>query len=156
MTFRPCHKAGMKKKTLNPTRSKFSILRQVCNFIPPHLVSKIARTTGAEDKSRTFTPWSHVVSHLYAQLTHSIGLNDLCDSLQIKQTLQLADFLGHNANAVRDFYEPMGQQTGQTRASKAALARRHVKIPNRVLQSTLIFLRKSKGIRPIFRLQGCH
>jgi hypothetical protein len=73
----------MKNKPINPTRSKFSILRQVCNFIPPHLVSKIARTTGAEDKSRTFTPWSHVVSQLYAQLTHSIGLNDLCDSLQL-------------------------------------------------------------------------
>jgi Transposase DDE domain/Domain of unknown function (DUF4372) len=73
----------MKNKTLNPTRSKCSILRQICNFIPQHLVAKIARTTGAEDKSRTFTPWSHVVSLGYAQLTHSIGLNDLCDSLQL-------------------------------------------------------------------------
>lgn len=73
----------MKNKTLNPTRSKFSILRQVCNYIPEHLVSKIARTTGAEDKSRTFRPWSHVVSLVYAQLSHSIGLNDLCDSLQL-------------------------------------------------------------------------
>jgi len=33
--------------------------------------------------SRTFKPWSHVVSLVYAQLTHSIGLNDLCDSLQL-------------------------------------------------------------------------
>jgi hypothetical protein len=73
----------MKNKTINPTRSEFTILRQICNFIPPHEVSKIARVSGAEDKSRTFTPWSHVVSLLYAQLTHSIGLNDLCDSLQL-------------------------------------------------------------------------
>jgi hypothetical protein len=73
----------MKKKTLKPTRSKFNILRQICNFIPQHEVSKIARETGAEDKSRAFTPWSHVVSQLYGQLTHSIGLNDLCDSLQL-------------------------------------------------------------------------
>jgi Transposase DDE domain/Domain of unknown function (DUF4372) len=73
----------MKKKTINPTRSQFNILRQVCNFIPAHEVSKIARTTGAEDKSRSFEPGSHVVSLLYAQLTHSIGLNDLCDSLQL-------------------------------------------------------------------------
>jgi hypothetical protein len=50
---------------------------------PPHEVSKIARETGAEDKSRTFKPWSHGVSLVYAQLTHSIGLNDLCDSLQL-------------------------------------------------------------------------
>jgi hypothetical protein len=33
--------------------------------------------------SRTFTPWSHVVSQCYAQLTHSISLNDVCDSLQL-------------------------------------------------------------------------
>ena len=33
----------MKKKTINPTRSQFNILRQICNFIPPHEVSKIAR-----------------------------------------------------------------------------------------------------------------
>src|SRR5258708_6327231 len=73
----------MKNKTINPTRSQFNILRQICNFIPAHEVSKIARSTGAEDKSRTFKPWSHVVSLVYAQLTHSIGLNDLCDSLQL-------------------------------------------------------------------------
>src|SRR6266516_4098375 len=73
----------MNKLKIAPARSQFSILRQICNFIPQHLVSKIARTTGAEDKSRTFSPWSHVVSLGYAQLTHSIGLNDVCDSLQL-------------------------------------------------------------------------
>jgi hypothetical protein len=73
----------MKKQQIKPTRSKFNILRQICNFIPQHIVSKIARETGAEDKSRTFTPWSHVVSQGYAQLTHSISLNDVCDSLQL-------------------------------------------------------------------------
>ena len=66
-----------------PARSKFNLLRQICNQIPVHEVSKIARATGAEKKSRTITPWSHVVSLLYGQLTHSIGLNDLCDSLQL-------------------------------------------------------------------------
>ena len=73
----------MKNKTINPTRSQFTILRQICNLIPPHEVSKIARTSGAGDKSRTFSPWSHVLSLLYGQLTHSIGLNDLCDSLHL-------------------------------------------------------------------------
>jgi len=58
-------------------------LRQVCNLIPEHEVSKIARETGVEDRSRTFSPWSHTVSLLDAQLTHCIGLNDLCDSLQL-------------------------------------------------------------------------
>src|SRR5437867_10086458 len=73
----------MKNKTINPTRSQFNILRQICNFIPPNEVPKIARITGVQDRSRTFKPWSHVVSLVYAQLTHSIGLNDLCDSLQL-------------------------------------------------------------------------
>jgi hypothetical protein len=73
----------MKKKTSKPTRSDFTILRQICNLIPAHEVSKIARETGTEDKSRGITPWNHVVSLLYAQLTHSIGLNDVCDSLKL-------------------------------------------------------------------------
>jgi hypothetical protein len=73
----------MKKHKIKPARSKFNILRQICNFIPQHEVSKIARETGAEDMSRTFAPWSHVVSLSYAQLSHSIGMNDVCDSLQL-------------------------------------------------------------------------
>jgi hypothetical protein len=66
-----------------PTASKFSLLRQLCNFIPPHLVPRLARETGVEDQARTFSPWSHVVSLLYAQLTHSLGLNDVCDALRL-------------------------------------------------------------------------
>ena len=79
-----------------PARSRLNILRQICNYIPVHEVSKIARATGAEAKSRTFNPWSHVVSLLYGQLTHSIGLNDLCDSLQL-HTGPLASIRGATA-----------------------------------------------------------
>lgn len=32
--------------------------------------------------ARTFSAWSHVVALLYAQLTHAIGLNDVCDALR--------------------------------------------------------------------------
>ena len=72
------------KNTIKPTRGQSNILRQICNLIPPHEVFKIARETGVEDKARTFSPWSHTVSLLDAQLTHCIGLNDLCDSLQLR------------------------------------------------------------------------
>jgi hypothetical protein len=41
----------MKKQQIKPTRSKFNILRQVCNYIPEHTVAKIARATGVENKS---------------------------------------------------------------------------------------------------------
>jgi hypothetical protein len=73
----------MNQLKISPARSKLSICHQVCNLIPRRIVSRIARDTGVEEKSRTFTPWSHVVSLGFAQLSHSIGLNDLCDSLQL-------------------------------------------------------------------------
>src|ERR1017187_7811249 len=74
----------MKNKTQRkPTAGKFSLLGQICNLIPAHLVPKLARDTGVIKRSRTFTPWSHVVSLLYAQLTHALGLNDVCDALRL-------------------------------------------------------------------------
>ena len=73
----------MKIKKLNQRRAKLSVLRQLCNLIPTFLVDRLARETGAKKRSRKFSPWSHVVALLYAQLGHSIGLNDLCDSLQL-------------------------------------------------------------------------
>ena len=66
-----------------PAPSKLNLLRQICNLIPGFLVPKLARETGVQEKVRTFSAWSHVVSLLYAQLTHSIGLNDVCDALHL-------------------------------------------------------------------------
>src|SRR5436190_12538584 len=54
------------------------------------------------------------------------------------------------------FYETMGQQIPQTRRSKPMRAWSHVKILNRDLRSTVIFLRKPKGISQTFRLRGRH
>jgi hypothetical protein len=74
----------MKNQNNNvPAISKLNLLRQICNFIPEFLVAKLARQTRVDVKARTFTPWSHVVTLLYAQLTHSIGLNDVCDALRL-------------------------------------------------------------------------
>lgn len=75
----------MKKDQAKPLQRthKFEVLRQICNLIPPFLVSKVARQFGVHKKARRFTPWSHVVSMLYAQLTHAIGLNDVCDALKL-------------------------------------------------------------------------
>ena len=65
-----------------PATSKLPVLAQLCKLIPPHLVPKLAREHGADKKARTFTPWSHVVSLLFAQLGHAVGLNDVCDALR--------------------------------------------------------------------------
>jgi hypothetical protein len=72
-----------KTTTYKPTRSSFTLLRQLCNLIPNHLVPQLARDTGVDMQARTFRPWSHVVSLLYAQLTHALSLNDVCDALRL-------------------------------------------------------------------------
>jgi hypothetical protein len=76
-----CHTAGMKNRLIHPTRSNLNILGQVCNLIPGHMVPNLARECGVE--SRSYSPWSHVVALMQSQLSHSIGLNDVCDSLQL-------------------------------------------------------------------------
>ena len=65
--------------------SKFSTLQQVCTLIPGHLVAKLARKHGVDQQARTFSPWSHIVSLLYAQLAHAVGLNNVCDGLRLHQ-----------------------------------------------------------------------
>jgi hypothetical protein len=70
-----------KGAAVKPTRHKFTILKQVVEKIPSYLVSKLANKYGVDKRSRTFSPWSHVVTMVYAQLAHSFGLNDVSDSL---------------------------------------------------------------------------
>jgi len=77
----------MKTKTEpQPNRRHTTVLRQVCELIPTHLVAKLARETGADDKARTFKPWSHVVAMIYAQFSHALSLNDVCDALKLHVT----------------------------------------------------------------------
>jgi hypothetical protein len=79
------------------------------NFIPTFLVPSLARQSGAEDRARTFSPWSHVVALIYAQLIHAVSLNDLCDALRLNSgplsTLRAATAPSRNnlshANKVR-------------------------------------------------------
>jgi Transposase DDE domain/Domain of unknown function (DUF4372) len=71
------------KNRSRPAASKLSILRQLGNYIPTHLVPQLSRASGAEDKTRSYSAWSHVLTMLYAQLTHALGLNDVCDALRL-------------------------------------------------------------------------
>ena len=54
---------------------------------------RAARSAQREVSARTFSAWSHVVSLLYAQLTHSVGLNDVCDALGLHSS-PLSSLLG--------------------------------------------------------------
>ena len=37
-------------------------------------------------KSRAITPWSHVVSLMFSQISHSVSLNDTCDGLKLHES----------------------------------------------------------------------
>ena len=98
------------KKTQAPTGDKLTVLNQLCKYIPPHLVPHLAKETGVDEKARTYSPWSHVVTLGYAQLTHGLSLNDVCDGLQLNSgplsairgaTPPTRNNLSH-ANKVRD------------------------------------------------------
>ncbi len=63
-------------------RSKSIILQQIIHYIPGHLVDKLSKEYGISKKSRTFSPFSHLVTMIYSQLSHALSLNDICDSLK--------------------------------------------------------------------------
>ena len=63
-----------------PAKHKFTVLKQVCELIPRNLVSKLSRVH--KIRTRSFSAWSHVVSLLHCQLSHSLSLNDVSDCLR--------------------------------------------------------------------------
>ena len=65
-----------------PLKHKYTILKQICQHIPANLVPKLAREHGVDKQSRSFSPWSHVVSMLHIQIAHSLSLNDVADTLR--------------------------------------------------------------------------
>lgn len=68
---------------MKPAKHNLTVLAQICQNIPTHLVTKLSREHGVDKKARSFTPWSHVVSMLHVQLAHSLSLNDVSDTLRI-------------------------------------------------------------------------
>ena len=66
------------------TRGKMTLVRQICELIPSHLVPKLARDY--EIDARDFSAWSHTTAHIYGQLTHAVGLNDICDGLELNSS----------------------------------------------------------------------
>ena len=66
---------------MKPAEHQFTTLKPICDLIPRNLVSKLVKEHGVDKRSRSFTPWSHVVSMVFAQTAHSLSLNDICDTL---------------------------------------------------------------------------
>jgi hypothetical protein len=67
-----------------PAHSNVIVLKQLLNFIPRSLLNQTARQTGVDAKARTFSVLSHVAAMFFAQLSHAISLNDVCDWLRLK------------------------------------------------------------------------
>jgi len=66
------------------TRGKMTLVRQTCELIPGHMVSKLAREH--DIATRKFSPWSHTIAHVYGQLTRAVSLNDICDGLELNSS----------------------------------------------------------------------
>jgi hypothetical protein len=71
-------------KNTPPARSNVTVLKQMLNLIPRGMINLHALETGVEAKARSFTVLSHLSAMLFAQLSHAIGLNDVCDWLRLK------------------------------------------------------------------------
>jgi len=72
------------KRKSQPSRRNTTVLRQLVELIPAHLVPKLARKCGIDSIARTFSAWSHVVAMLYTQISRAVGLNDVCDALSLR------------------------------------------------------------------------
>jgi len=64
---------------MKPAKHQYTILKQICQHIPAHLVPKLSRSFGVDKKARSFSPWSHIVSMLHVQIAHSLSLNAVVD-----------------------------------------------------------------------------
>jgi len=142
-----------------PARSQCTILKQIMELVPRNLVPKLAREHGVQERSRQFTPWSHVCAMTFAQVSHALSLNDICDTLRnhsgVLSTMRRAvppsrNGLSH-ANRERNadmaeslFWETMGAL--QARAPGFGLGRKYRGFPRRfrrvinVVDSTTIRL----------------
>jgi hypothetical protein len=95
---------------MQPAKHNYTVLQQICQHIPSHLVAKLAREFGVDQQARSFSPWSHVVAMLHVHLAHSLSLNDVADTLRnhsgVLTTIRHATPPSRNglshANRVRD------------------------------------------------------
>lgn len=68
---------------MNPSKHSLTVLAQIFKLIPRNLIPRLATEYGVSSRCRSFSPTSHVVSLMFAQLAHSISLNDVCDCLKL-------------------------------------------------------------------------
>ena len=65
---------------MNPQEHNMAVLGQIVKHIPKKLVEKLKNKHKIQTRSSSAT--SHVTAMLYAQLSHALSLNDICDCLR--------------------------------------------------------------------------
>ncbi|MBC8481697.1 MAG: DUF4372 domain-containing protein [Planctomycetes bacterium] len=56
---------------MKSAKHEYTIFKQICQHISAHLVPILARAFVADKKTRSFSPWLHVVAMLHVQIAHS-------------------------------------------------------------------------------------
>lgn len=67
---------------MNPSKHSLTILGQLFKLIPRNLIPKLAKKHSIDEKSRSISATSHVLTLMFGQLSHAISLNDICDCLK--------------------------------------------------------------------------
>ena len=71
------------RATTRPTRTAYTTLRQLVQWIPAGLPDRIARDIGAY--IRKFSCTSHVLALLYGQIVRAGSLNEICDAARLHE-----------------------------------------------------------------------
>ena len=95
---------------MNPLKDSMAVLGQIVQLIPAKLIDKLADKYNVTVQCRSISPVSHVVAMIYAQLSHALSLNDVCDSLfnhkgtlsQVRNSTPPSRNGLSNANMIRD------------------------------------------------------
>ncbi len=129
-------------------------------LIPRSIINAAAAQSGAEEKARTFSAYSHLGAMFFAQLAHAFSLNDVCDWLRMKaraiaslgMSAPARNTLSH-ANKHRDasfaeqvFWNTLGFLQGRepgfgsTRPRRSRNYLRRIKVDQYTMDSTVLEL----------------
>lgn len=121
---------------MKPSKHKMTVLSQIFKLIPRNLIPKLANEFGIDRQSRVFSPTSHVLALVFGQLTHALGLNDICDTLRNHCGL---------VSKIRDCVPP--SRNGLSHANR----NRDAGMAEKLFREVLAHLNE---ISPNFRIQG--
>ena len=71
------------RATPRPTKTAYTVLRQIVQWIPTGLTDRLAKEAKAD--IRKFSCTSHVMALLYGQITKAGSLNEICDAARLHE-----------------------------------------------------------------------